>query len=68
MLVDATVMKAFKEVESCSVSLVELQVHRLFVESEVVVEKLPFSVEEAQRPEAQDEDESSTSVSLYHFD
>lgn len=51
VLVEALVVKAFQEVSSCTVKHFELQIISVFVESDIHVEKLPFSVEDAQRPE-----------------
>eukprot|EP00158_Paraphelidium_tribonemae_P002558 Partr_v1_DN25468_c0_g1_i1_m53747 putative Aspartyl-tRNA synthetase len=53
VLITATVVKAFQEVKTCTVRNVELQLERIFIESEVKVEKLPFSVDDAQRPESE---------------
>ena len=55
VLVEAVVVKAFQEVKTCTISLYELQVERIHTESEVAVDMLPFSVEDAQRPEAEDD-------------
>lgn len=39
-------------------------VFKVFVESEVMVEKLPFSVEDAQRPETGNEDDAPSTADV----
>jgi aspartyl-tRNA synthetase len=54
-LVEAKVVKAFQEVKTCTVGKVELQVEKIFIEVDVAAERLPFNIEDAQRPETEED-------------
>ncbi|KAI9597328.1 hypothetical protein BDF19DRAFT_434721 [Syncephalis fuscata] len=58
VLVEAQVNKAPEPIRSCTVQDVELHILSLFVESEAVPQ-LPFSIEDASRPDAEYEKEDS---------
>ncbi|KAI3641268.1 hypothetical protein MIR68_000740 [Amoeboaphelidium protococcarum] len=71
VLVEAVVVKAFQKVQSCTVSDYELQIKTVFIESEVAVEKLPFTVDDASRfdPEisgVNDQDQAQTEEDGYN--
>ncbi|ORZ30679.1 hypothetical protein BCR44DRAFT_1444149 [Catenaria anguillulae PL171] len=51
VVIDATVVRSPEPVKSCSVQDAELRVHQVFVES-TSAERLPFTLEDASRPEA----------------
>ncbi|KAI9173334.1 aspartate--tRNA ligase dps1 [Blastocladiella emersonii ATCC 22665] len=55
VLIEATIVKSPEPVKSCTVQDAELRVHSVFVES-TSAERLPFSLEDASRPETDFED------------
>ncbi|KAI9317100.1 hypothetical protein BX666DRAFT_1942197 [Dichotomocladium elegans] len=64
VVVHATIAKPVDEIKSCTVSDAELSIDKIYVVSEVKT-RLPFSLEDASRPEAEgDEDSSSVRVLL----
>lgn len=58
VVLEAEVVAPVEPVKSCTVSDVELKIFRLFIESEAN-DRLPFTLEDASRPEADFEDEDA---------
>jgi aspartyl-tRNA synthetase len=67
VLVEAKVVKAAMEVKGCTEKEVELQIQKIFIESEVKVEKLPFTLADASRTEEEVEKAKAEGVSLNEF-